>query len=84
MFAPTGSPCALKWISRYFPNRDELLFLSVFAFPKDSSKGLVASTMSLISWIDELLPPETLAMYCISRFAASVFPAPDSPEMMTH
>lgn len=40
--------------------------------------------MSLISWIEELVPPETFAMYCISRFAASVFPAPDSPEMITH
>lgn len=84
MFAPTGSPCALKCISRYFPNLDELLFRNVFAFPKDSRSGLVASTMSFISWMDELLPPETFAMYCIMRFAASVFPAPDSPEMMTH
>jgi len=84
MFAPTGSPCELKWISRYLPNLDELLFRNVFALPKDSSNGFVASTMSLISWIDELDPLDTLAMYCISRFAASVLPAPDSPEMMTH
>ena len=49
MFAPTGSPWVLKWISRYFPNRDELLFRSVFAFPNDSSSGFVASTMSIIS-----------------------------------
>lgn len=49
MLAPTGSPCALKWISRYFPNREELLFLNVFALPKDSSNGFVASTISLIS-----------------------------------
>lgn len=26
----------------------------------------------------------TAAMYCMMRFAASVLPAPDSPEMMTH
>lgn len=84
MLAPTGSPCALNCSSRYFPNRDELLFLNVFAFPKDSSSGFVARTMSLVCCMDESLPPDTLAMYCIIRFAASVFPAPDSPEMMTH
>ena len=84
MFAPTGSPWALNWISRYLPNRDELLFRNVFALPKDSNSGLVASTMSFISWIEELLPPDTFAIYCIIRFAASVLPAPDSPEMITH
>jgi len=40
---------------------------------------LVARTMSLTSWICEEAPPDTLAMYCMIRFAASVFPAPDSP-----
>ena len=84
MFAPTGSPWALNCSSRYFPNREELLFLKVFAFPKLSSNGFVASTISLISEMDESVPPETLAMYCMIRFAASVLPAPDSPEMITH
>jgi hypothetical protein len=34
--------------------------------------------------MDESLPPDTLAMYCMIRLAASVLPAPDSPEMITH
>jgi hypothetical protein len=60
--------------------RLELLFRSVFAHPKLSNKGFVASTMSLISLIDELaLSPETAAMYCMICLAASVLPAPDSP-----
>lgn len=33
---------SLKWISTNFPNRLLLLFLTVFAFPKASSKGLAA------------------------------------------
>lgn len=56
-----------------------MLFRSVLAHPKLSSKGFVASTMSLISWIWEDAELETFAMYCIIRFAASVLPAPDSP-----
>lgn len=84
MLAPTGSPWALNSNSKYFPNREELLLRNVFALPNDSSKGLVAKTMSFVCWIDESLPPDTLAMYCMIRFAASVLPAPDSPEMITH
>jgi hypothetical protein len=64
--------------------RLELLLRSVFAHPKLSSNGFVAKTMSLISWMLLSCPPDTAAMYCIIRFAASVLPAPDSPEMMTH
>lgn len=84
MWAPTGSPLELNSSSRYFPKREELLLRRVFALPNDSSRGLVARTMSLVCWMDESEPPEALAMYCIIRFAASVFPAPDSPEMITH
>jgi hypothetical protein len=89
----------LNMISRYLPYfvsrehmrtrqltcRDELSFLNVFAHPKLSSKGLVAKTISLIPSIPlPVSPPETAAIYCIILLAASVFPAPDSPEMITH
>jgi hypothetical protein len=57
----------------------ELLFLKVFAHPKLSSSGLVARTISLISLIEEDPSPDTVATYCMILFAASVFPAPDSP-----
>lgn len=66
--------------------RLELSFLKVFAQPKLSNKGLVARTISLMPSI----PPDpgsaalTAAMYCMILLAASVFPAPDSPDMMTH
>ena len=35
---------SLKWTSTYFPNRLLLMFLMVFAFPNDSSKGFAAGT----------------------------------------
>lgn len=38
----TNFTFSLKWISTNFPNRLLLLFLTVFAFPKASSKGLAA------------------------------------------
>ena len=72
------------WQWRCLTCRLELLFLRVLAHPKLSNSGLVARTMSLISLILLSCPPDTAAMYCMIRFAASVFPAPDSPEMMTH
>lgn len=37
MCPPIGSPLKSKCISMYFPNRDELSFLFVFAFPNASS-----------------------------------------------
>jgi hypothetical protein len=90
----------LNMISRYLPLsrqllhhasvdqltcRDELSFLSVFAHPKLSNRGLVAKTISLIPSIPlPVSPPDTAAMYCMILLAASVFPAPDSPEMITH
>ncbi|KAH3684685.1 hypothetical protein WICPIJ_004350 [Wickerhamomyces pijperi] len=82
----TGSNASLKLISKYFPCLDELLFLSVLAHPKDSKSGFVASTMSLMYWIcpEDCSDPETEEIYCMILLAASVFPAPDSPEIMTH
>ena len=66
--------------------RLELLLRSVLAQPKLSNSGFVASTMSLMSPMSRSLasPVETAAMYCMMRLAASVLPAPLSPEMMTH
>ena len=85
MVAPTGAPCVSNITSRYLPCRELLLFRSVLAQPKLSSSGLVARTMSLMLLMPVARPsPETAAMYCMMRLAASVFPAPDSPEMITH
>src|SRR5277367_2659346 len=75
--------------SMYFPNREELSFLVVFALPKASMMGLVAKICSSV-W---LIPPgvvptfrrfgffgsSTVAKYLIMYFALTVFPAPDSP-----
>ena len=67
---------SLKWISRYLPNRLELLFLTVFALPNDSSKGLASSICSVTILLADLL---TAARYCIISFVVSVFPDPLSP-----
>ena len=59
-------------------NRDELLFLTVFAFPKASKRGLDFKITSLTCsavWP----PPETADKYSMINFAATVLPAPDSP-----
>lgn len=62
-----------------------LSFLNVFAHPKLSNNGFVANTISRIPSIPcPPCPALTAAIYCMIRFAASVFPAPDSPEIMTH
>src|SRR5271154_2887964 len=75
--------------SIYFPNREELSFLVVFAFPNASMMGFVAKICSSV-W---LIPPgvvptfrrfgffgsSTVAKYLIMYFALTVFPAPDSP-----
>eukprot|EP00982_Pelagococcus_subviridis_P004359 29141-Pelagococcus_subviridis.AAC.4 len=59
-----------------FPKRDELSFLSVFAFPNASKIGFVCNTLRSIP---PPSPPPTLARYLIAIFVVSVFPAPDSP-----
>lgn len=56
-------------------NRLELSFLNVLAFPNASRTELVCRTSRSIP----LLPPLTVAKYCIAIFAVSVFPAPLSP-----
>ena len=47
MAAPVTRPPASKEISVNFPNREELSFLDVLAFPNASSKGLDSSTCVL-------------------------------------
>lgn len=42
---------SLKWISTNFPKRLLLLFLTVFAFPKASSKGLAVETEYVKAWM---------------------------------
>ena len=44
MKAPHTVFWSLKWISIHLPKREELLFLTVFALPKDSRIGLVYVT----------------------------------------
>ena len=68
------------------PKRDELLFLSVFALPKASSTGFDCSRRSLMLTSDaaDSASPDAAAMYSMMRLAASVFPAPDSPETRMH
>ena len=44
MFAPIMWKCLLKSISMYFPKRDELSFLVVFALPIASMIGEEAMT----------------------------------------
>ena len=59
-------------------NLDELLFLTVLAFPNASRSGLdfriTSFTCCAVS-----PPPETADKYSIMNFAATVLPAPDSP-----
>ena len=66
----------------YFPNRDELSFQKVLAFPKASSKGLHAKILSSIGiaklvYLEEFI----LVKKVMHLFVDSVLPAPDSPEM---
>jgi len=62
-------------IFRNFPNRDELLFLVVFAFPNDSNIGFVAKIIAAGSVSD--LAPQVAARYlnfsCF-RFSSTGFP----------
>ena len=71
---PRPSNCT----SIHFPKRLLLLLRTVFALPKDSKMGLAASSFSSIA----LSLPATSAKNCRHFLVASVFPAPDSPEMM--
>ena len=84
MLPAQGSNRELNLISKYLPCLEELLFLKVFAQPKDSNNGFVAKTISLIFPMDSECVDDAAAMYCIILFAASVLPAPDSPEIITH
>ena len=78
-----------------FPNREELSFRRVRAFPKDSRRGLADKTrcsrvvLEVLEAEVEAGPGEErafwlviLAKYCMIILVASVFPAPDSPEMI--
>nr|GFS60648.1 hypothetical protein NPIL_219851 [Nephila pilipes] len=67
---------SLKCTSMYFPNLLELSFLTVFAFPKDSSKGLASRICSVMRLLGDLF---TAAKYCIISLVLSVLPAPLSP-----
>ena len=73
-------PVLLKWMSIYFPNRDELSLRIVFALPNASRMGLASR---ICCSIQECFP-EMAARYCKINLVLSVFPAPDSPEITTH
>jgi len=100
MVAPTIPPVlVLNDILMNFPNRDELSFFNVRAFPKLSRRGLDDRTRSSNDAIAPFASPSsfllllvlsvvpltlvTRARYCIIFFVASVFPAPLSPLIMT-
>ncbi len=68
----------LKWISKYLPKRDELLFLKVLALPNASSRGFDSRMTRFTNSMPPELP-DTAAMYCITSLEHSVLPAPDSP-----
>jgi len=85
---PTMRPSALYWIWKNLPNRDELSFLVVLAFPKASSTGLESRMTSLTRC--ELPPaaaPARISSALVRKrstcFVASVLPAPLSPQMTT-
>jgi len=65
-----------------FPYLEELSFLVVLAFPKASKSGLVAKIFYSMETSSILLPPAAAPeMKDIIFLQASVFPAPDSPEI---
>ncbi len=71
-----------KYKAVYFPNLEELSFRKVLAFPKASSKGLQFKILSSIGTNPILFrAPWILVRKAMHRFALSVFPAPDSPEI---
>jgi len=76
----------LNSILMNLPNRDELLFRTVCAFPKASRIGLARRICS--ERLERWRPPDfargvselaTAARYWMTFFVFSVFPAPDSP-----
>jgi hypothetical protein len=76
-------------ILKYFPNLDELSFLTVFAFPNASKIGLhliiIYSTLIFSAELEReisfLLILEIAVKNFKAYFAFSVFPAPLSPEI---
>ena len=44
--APSIVPCLLKYISIYFPNREELSFLTVLAFPNAEIRDIYSFILS--------------------------------------
>uniref|UniRef100_A0A0A9E261 Myo1 n=1 Tax=Arundo donax TaxID=35708 RepID=A0A0A9E261_ARUDO len=79
MAAPDIFPLLSNWISTNLPNRLELLFRTVFAFPKASRTGLDSRTCcsTVLAPVPDL-PPRN-ARYLINNFVVSVLPAPLSP-----
>ena len=80
MSAPESFPPAVNQIRMNFPNREELSFLMVLAFPNASKIGLASKICCSIQECFPLIA----AKYCKMSFVLSVLPAPDSPEMTTH
>ena len=81
-----GREVGRAWSSMYLPKRLLFSLRSVLALPKASSTGLVCSSRSrtVVSPLVLARPPDTSAMYSITRLAASVLPAPDSPLTTMH
>ena len=71
-----------------FPNRDELSFLIVVAFPKASNKGLLSKIRCTIVEVEVVVvgsragadDSEIVAKCCKHILTVSVLPAPDSPD----
>lgn len=86
----TSSDSVLKYSLTYFPNQDELLFLTVFALPNASRIGLQSRILSSIvtyfyssfaSRSSPLANEVILVRNFIAYLALTVFPAPDSPDI---
>lgn len=73
-----------------FPKRELLSFFRVRALPNDSSRGFADRTRSERVGEEETedeggsgaFDRVTVARYCMINFVASVFPAPDSPDII--
>ncbi len=59
-------------------NLEELLFLTVFALPKASNRGLDCR-MTFFTCVAVSPPPDTCDRKFMMYLAATVLPAPDSP-----
>lgn len=68
----------LNCMSINFPNRLELSFLVVLAFPKASKTGFESKSLFLTLSISPFFSV-TSEIYCNTFLDASVFPEPDSP-----